>query len=468
MKTKKWHRRLLRTLGVLGLLLVLLFFFSTSTIDTTPYFETSYYKNTIKKMDTVVKNMTEVKGQLSAGFASINITPSNVQSSPDTSKGQFNAIKLAGFGDGKIAIGIHDSIFAKAIAIAVNGKELIFISADMVSIPESVVVQVEANLKSEITREQLFFGATHTHSSIGNCTPGFVGKSFGGAFQPEVVTWLSTKFTQLILNARKDKQPASFSSGNIRTPNLVRNRIIGETGRLNDRLNLVSFEQKNGKKAVIGIFAAHATTIGAWNDTYSGDYPGYFQRSLEDANIDLALFFAGTVGSHSHKGEGEKFDRARYVGETLADSAKVLLKRMTYDSVVTMASTTVDIEIPKLQAFYVSDSRRISPFLSSKLIPEMKSINLQGLRLNNLVWITMPYELSGEYGIDLKNALQLEGYNSALTSFNGQYLGYIVPQKYYYYGNYEPRLMGWYGPSMGDYLMELKYRLANELTNSRL
>jgi neutral ceramidase len=153
------------------------------------------------------------------------------------------------------------------------------------------------------------------------------------------------------------------------------------------------------------------------------------------------------VGSHSNKGEGEKFDRARYVGETLADSAKVLLKRMTYDSVVTMASTTVDIEIPKLQAFYVSDSRRISPFLSSKLIPAMKSINLQGLRLNNLVWITMPYELSGEYGIDLKNALELEGYNSALTSFNGQYLGYIVPQ---------------------NYLMELKYRLANELTNSRL
>ena len=468
MKTRRWQRRLLRIFGVLALLLVLLFFFSTSPIDTAPYFETSYYKNTIQKMDSAVKNMTEVKGEFSAGFASINITPSNVEDAPDASKGQFNAIKLAGFGDGKIAIGVHDSIFAKAIATEVNGKEVVFISADLVSIPESIVAQVAENLKYEISREQLFFGATHTHSSIGNCIPGFVGKSFGGEFQPEVVTWLSTKFTQLILSARKDKQPARFASGNIRTPNLVRNRIIGETGRLNDRLNLVSFEQKNGKKAVIGIFAAHATTIGAWNDTYSGDYPGYFQRSLEEKGTDLALFFAGTVGSHSNKGEGEKFDKARYVGETLADSANVLLKRMTYDSVVTMASAAVGLEIPKLQAFYVTDSRRISPFLSSQLMPEMKSIYLQGLRLNDLVWITMPYELSGEYGLDLKNALELEGYNSALTSFNGQYLGYIVPQKYYYYDNYEPRLMGWYGPSMGDYLMELKYRLANELTNARL
>lgn len=101
-------------------------------------------------------------------------------------------------------------------------------------------------------------------------------------------------------------------------------------------------------------------------------------------------------------------------------------------------------------------------------MPELTSIYLQGLKLNNLVWIAMPYELSGEYGIDLKNALELEGYNSALTSFNGGYLGYIVPQKYYYYDTYESRLMGWYGPNMGDYLMELNYRLANKLTNSRL
>ena len=80
----------------------------------------------------------------------------------------------------------------------------------------------------------------------------------------------------------------------------------------------------------------------------------------------------------------------------------------------------------------------------------------------------MPYELSGEYGIDLKNALELKGYNSAFTSFNGQYLGYIVPEKYYYYDTYEARLMGWYGPSMGDYLMELNYKLADALTGVRL
>lgn len=468
MKIKKWQRRSLRVFGSLALLLLLLFVFATEPIDNTPYFQTKYYKNTIDNMDAEVKTMTEAKGELYAGFSKANITPKIIGGSADASKGEFNTIKMAGFGDGQIAKGVHDSIFAKAVALQVGDKEVVLISADMVLIPESVVLKVAENVKDRISRKQLFFGATHTHASIGNCIPGFVGKSFGGEYQPEVVEWLSGKFTALIRGALQNKQLAKFSSGYVRTPDLVRNRIIGETGRLNDKLNLLSVVQNNGKKAVIGIFSAHATTIGPWNDTYSGDYPGYFQRSLESSGTDLALFFAGTVGSHSNKGEGEKFAKAKYIGEALANSTKMMLEKMQYDSLMTMASVTTQLEIPKLQAFYVSDWRRLSPFVGGELMPELKSIYLQGLKLNNLIWIAMPYELSGEYGIDLKNALALEGYHSALTSFNGQYLGYIVPQKYYYYDTYEARLMGWYGPSMGDYVMELNFKLANALTGSRL
>ncbi|MUH34646.1 hypothetical protein D9O36_02225 [Zobellia amurskyensis] len=468
MKTKKWQRRLIRVFGTLLLLLMLLFYVSTSTIDTTPYFKTLYYKSSIEKMDSAIKNKVEVNGPLLAGFASTNITPKVVEGLSKPENGEFNTIKMAGFGDGQIAVGVHDSIFAKAVALEVDGKEIVFVSADMILIPEAVVLEIEHSLKNRVSRKQLFFGATHTHSSIGNCIPGFVGKSFGGDFQPEVVAWLGNKFTQLILQALENKRPAKISSGYKHVPNLVRNRIIGEPGRLNDKLSMLSIVQDNGQNAAIAIYAAHATTIATWNDKYSGDYPGYFQRSLEENGVDLALFFAGTVGSHSNKGEGEKFEKAKYIGEALADSAKVLLNNMVYDSTLIMASMTTELEIPKLQAFYVSKRRRLSAFMGNQLLTKMKSIYLQGIKLNDFVWIAMPYELSGEYGIDLKNALELKGYNSALTSFNGQYLGYIVPQKYYYYDTYEARLMGWYGPSMGDYLMELNFKMANALTNTRL
>ena len=468
MRTKKWERRLLRVLAALVIIFLLLRIFAFGAIDTTPYFETSYYHHTIQKIDAEIKGMAETQGLLQAGFSKVSITPKIGVDSPDANKGEFNAIKMAGFGSGQIAVGIHDSIFAKAIALKVGQKELVLVSADLVFMPESVVAKVQENVKDRISRKQLYFGATHTHSSLGNCIPGVVGKSFAGEYQPEVVQWLSEKFTQLILNALEDKRPAKFASDLISVPNLVRNRIIGETGRLNDKLNLFSVVQDNDRQAVIGIYSAHATIIGTWNDKISGDYPGYFQRALEAKGVDLALFFAGTVGSQSNMGIGEKFDKAKYIGETLADSAEVLLKRMEYDSIVTLAPIATQMEIPELQAFYISDRLRLSPLVGGMLIPKPESLYLQGFRLNNFVWIAMPYELSGEYGVELKNSLELKGYNSALTSFNGQYLGYIVPEKYYYYDTYEARLMGWYGPSMGDYLMELNYKLSGALTGVRL
>jgi len=464
----KWLKTLLKIIGTLIVLLIILFYFATSTIDTTPYFETQYYRNTIKNIEEAVKHKTEANGQLLAGFARTNITPKIVNGTPDPNKSEFNNIKMAGYGSGKIATGVHDSIFAKAIAIEVNNESIVLINADLIAIPEDVVTKVTDELKGKISREQLFFGATHTHSSIGNCMPGYVGKRFGGEYQPEVVEWISKKFSNLILKALADKKPAQFSSGYIKVPGLVKNRIIGESGRLNNKLDLLSFIQENGRRATIGAFSAHATVIGTDNEEYTGDYPGYFQRHLEDKGIDLAMFFAGTVGSHSNKGIGEKFEKARYIGETLADSASVALNKMEHMSTIDLTAISSEIEIPKLQFFYISDRLRLSPYLGSKLIPEMNPIQVQGLKLNNLIWLALPYELSGEYGLDLKNALELQGYNSVLSSFNGQYLGYIVPQKYYYFDTYEARLMGWYGPSMGDYLMELNFKLANELTDTKL
>ncbi|MEZ4971031.1 MAG: neutral/alkaline non-lysosomal ceramidase N-terminal domain-containing protein [Flavobacteriaceae bacterium] len=464
----KWLRALLKFFGVLIVLFIILFFFATSTIDTTPYFETEYYRNTIKNIEGAIKNKTEAKGPMLAGFSRTNITPKIVNGTPDPAKGEFNNIKMAGYSNGKIATGVHDSIFAKAIAVEVDKETFVLINADLVSIPEEVIKRVTDNLKGKISRKQLFFGATHTHSSIGNCMPGYVGKSFGGEYLPEVVEWLGQKISVLILQALADKKPAQFSSGYIKVPNLVRNRIIGESGRLNDKLDLLSFIQENGKKATIGAFSAHATVIGPDNEQYTGDYPGYFQRHLEENGTDLALFFAATVGSHSNKGLGEKFEKAKYIGEALADSALSALNKMEYRANVDLTTISSEIEIPKLQFLYISDRLRLSPYLGSKLMPKTAPIHIQGLKLSNLIWLALPYELSGEYGLDLKNALELEGYNSVLSSFNGQYLGYIVPQKYYYYDTYEARLMGWYGPSMGDYLMELNFKIANELTHTKL
>lgn len=467
---KKWLKRILITVGILLLIISGIVFYSVSKVDKTPYFETEYYTNTIESITKVSEDRIKSDGKFEAGFAKVTITPTVVAGEENPLKGEFRAVKLAGFGDGQIATGVHDSVFTKAVAVRVDGNTAVLVSSDLLLMSPVVVEEVKRSIEnsSDLKREQIFFGATHTHASVGNTIPGIVGKQFGGEFQPGVVKWLAQQITKVIFKAVADIKPAEFSSGYIHAPNLVKNRIIGSSGRLNDKLTVLSFKQDGGRSAVIGVFAAHPVSIGEWNDKFSGAYPGYFQRALEKSGADMAMFFAGTTGSHTKVGKGERFEKARYIGETLADSAEVVLSKMQYSDTLQLSFISAELEIPKLQAIYITEDLRLSTPVGHMLMPEIKGAYVQSLRIGNFIWIAMPYELSGEYAIDLKNALELKGYNSAMTNFNGQYLGYIVPAKYYYYDTYESRLMGWYGPFMGDYLMELNFKMAGCLTGIRL
>ena len=468
---KKPLKKTLKVLAVILIIFAGLSYYLFSSVDKTPYLDADYYKSTIKRLNSILENNKEVNGPLLAGFAKVNITPKIEPGKPDDpANGEFNHIKMAGFGDGQIAKGVYDSVYTKAVALKVDGELVVLVSGDILFMPPDVAKQVRGEVQKNlgIAPGQLFFGATHTHSSWGNFVPGLIGKAFGGDYNPEVVKWLGKKVTEVIGKAVADLQPAEIGTGYAHAPHLVKNRMIGKTGRLNDKFTVVSIKQNEGRSAVIGVFAAHPVVVGDWSDRMGGDYPGEFQKSLESKGVDMAMFFAGTVGSHTNLGKGSRFEKIKYIGSTLADSAIAVMGRINYADSVDFSYVTSDIDIPRIQPIYVTENLRLSPQASDLIFPDMGVSYVQALKVNNFIWFTMPCEISGEYAIDVKNALEVYGYNSVFTSFNGQYLGYVVPGKYYYYDHYETRIMGWFGPSFGDYLMELDYTMARDLTGIRL
>ncbi|MCK5774561.1 MAG: hypothetical protein KAH25_00205, partial [Bacteroidales bacterium] len=64
-----------RVLGVLLIIISITTYFSVSYVDTTPYFETEYYKTTIERLKKAEADLDTASGNLFAGFARINITP---------------------------------------------------------------------------------------------------------------------------------------------------------------------------------------------------------------------------------------------------------------------------------------------------------------------------------------------------------------------------------------------------------
>jgi neutral ceramidase len=443
--------------GIFLGILILIFFLGTSFVKRTSYYEEGYFKNTQVRIDSIKRVSFSEHDSIKAGFSKVSITPSIQSATENYSEGKFIQVPLAGFGSrkGKNASGIHDSIFIKAVALKVKSQLLVIVSADLLIMPPNIIDSVSVLLSEDgIRRDQLFFSATHSHSSLGGWGSGYVGEQFAGKENKNIQKWIISQIRKAVNIAVADLSSASIGTGSFDAGTYTRNRVIGEAGTKNDDFTYIVIEQSRGKKAIIGSFSAHATTMGDHNMEFSADYPGYWERRIEAKYADLALFFAGSVGSQSPVGKGDGFERSRFIGESLADSLMIRLPQTALYKMITLSSVSLKVQLPEYHV-RLTTKLNLSSFLSTKLMPLPENVYFQALRIGNMLWITTPCDFSGEYALQIKQSLAAEGFSSLVTSFNGSYIGYVVPGKYFYRDEYESKLMGWFGPNMGDYAMDL-------------
>lgn len=450
-------RKLLYSILFIAAFIGLVFFLLTGSVKDDPLMTSNYFKKTMSRVDSLKKTENPVFSSMQAGFCKINITPGINNSVDDASTGKFKVVPLAGFGNrkGKPATGVHDSIFIRSVALKVGPRQMIIVGADLLIMPPNIIDEAVGQLAVKgFTRDQLLFSATHSHSSIGAWGPGFIGEQFAGKANPEIQKWLVNCLVKAALGAVSDLSSAQISSGSFAAVNLTRNRFIGELGTKNSDFTYILINQKGKRKAVIGSYSAHATTQGAGNMLFSGDYPGYWERRMEAGSFDMALFCAGSIGSQSPGGKGKEFESARYIGESLADTLINKLPLNTYQDSSSFSAATLRVTLPEYH-IRITPRINLSTWLSNKLMPEPKNVYFQVVRIGKLVWISAPSDFSGEFALQIKYAMAAKGYDAVVTSLNGSYIGYIVPGRYFYMDEYEPKLMGWFGPTMGDYAMEL-------------
>ncbi len=300
--------------GISLLFLLILVISATSFVKRTSFYDEHYYKNTQVKIDSIKNVCFSESDSISAGFAKVSITPSLGNTIENYSEGSFIQVPLAGFGDrkGKYATGIHDSIFVKAVALKVRSQLIVIISTDLLIIPPNITDSVMVLLsKDGIRRDQLFFSATHSHSSLGGWGPGYFGQEFAGKENKNIQKWIVFQIRKAVNEAVADLSPASIGSGSFDAGSYTKNRVVGEAGTKNDEFSYIVLEKINGKKAVIGSFSGHATTLGGDNLEVSSDYPGYWVRKTEEEYADLAMFSAGSVGSQSVSGKGRQIRKIK-------------------------------------------------------------------------------------------------------------------------------------------------------------
>jgi neutral ceramidase len=384
---------------------------------------------------------------------------------------------LGGFGGRKShpSQGTHDTLWAKAVAVSDGEDTAILIGADLLLTTPGIadIVRQGLSRESPLRGDDLFFTASHTHSGPGSLAPGWAAEQYFGPYNPEVLASIGGSVLDAAREAYRDLQPARMALAEVRAGDLIRNR--SRQGPVDDEISILLLEQASGRRCVLFSFSAHATVLSDRNLLFSADYPGYSQRFLEQQTGATAVFLGGAVGSMSYRipmqamealaGTGsspeDPFTRCQALGEEIGRRIIPAIQNPAWISEAEVASVGTAFESPPVQWRLLSPNWRMSNILTRAL-----GVSTRGwmsmVRIGNALFVNVPGDLSGEISADWKQWAAQKGYDLWCSSFSGEYLGYISPDRYYTQwadskGQLasETGLMSWMGPQQEAYFTSL-------------
>ncbi|MFN8321638.1 MAG: neutral/alkaline non-lysosomal ceramidase N-terminal domain-containing protein [Chitinophagales bacterium] len=449
---------------ILTLLAVILFLFVTIAVvclkplDTTPYQDTAFYSKEMALLDSLTGAPANAESDsvITVGWSRVNLLPPF--STP---------IAIDAHRDGKHFEGVHDSIYVRAFVFKQGKKKIAYISADLLIIPPTVTKIFDTILNREgFNQNNIYFTATHTHTSIGAWYNSVVGEIFAGKYDERIPKFIASRIAEAITEAEKKCIPAQIGYGEFPTQKLVFNRLVTQMahlpdslGRVDSLIRVVKIEQATGEKAAIITFAAHNTVFHENLMKLSADWCGQMMQQLDrSGKINFASFSAGEVGSHGpYEKTKNQEEEAKYISNGVA---QIVLQnfdsiRTEYVSHMHMIHLPIYLREPNLR---VIENIVIRPWLFKKMFGDER-VYMNTFQVGPVYFAGMPCDFSGELIAETDSVADAHYLNLLVTSFNGGYIGYITRSRWYKLNTYETRTMGWFGDRNGEYLNEILSRL---------
>ncbi|UFH56655.1 neutral/alkaline non-lysosomal ceramidase N-terminal domain-containing protein [Spirosoma sp. KNUC1025] len=446
---------------LLGLVVFILLFLAVSLapVDDTPYQQMPYYQHTKQRL-AQLSAPPAPQMAIRAGWAKESITPTFT-----TATGGYGARR------GKHWHVISDSIFARAIVLDNGTTKVAVVGLDLLITPPTVVEALKKRLPEVGLRwENVYTGAIHSHNSMGGWAPGLVGQLIAGGYEEKIVTLITEGVLKAIRKAQANVAPVTVGYGQADASDHIYNRIgfSGPTGPLDGMIRVLKLQKSArpgsaDESALLCSFSGHATLFedDKWN-YLSRDYPGSLVDRLEKKAASFAVFMAGAVGSTGPEARGKTdFQEVRNYAGDLALRIEQTVPQIQTKPDSTLEILTLPLELREPHPRVIGNWR-VRPWLFYAIYGDYPS-DLKGVRIGKTVLIGTPCDFSGELSTDLQPLAAKKGLNLMITSFDGGYIGYVTPDKYYNRTTYETRDMNWFGPYNGDYFKEMMAGLLNKL-----
>lgn len=249
-----------------------------------------------------------------AGVARIDITPDK-------------PIAMGGYGQraGLLSEGVHDALFAKALYLTDGENRLLFITTDLISIPDQIYARVVSGLVGAGVIEEagLCLSASHTHSG-----PDVEESLIIASPTREYLDGLVEKLIRVGTEATASPVPVKLKIAVGEAGFLTNRRAMETRSPVDPRVLAFEVDETQNGKPFAVLFGAgcHAVCLGHDNLKISADYPGSAQRYIEnEMGCSSALFINLTEGNiiPSTRPKYDSLDTRGYLGGTFEDAQKV-------------------------------------------------------------------------------------------------------------------------------------------------
>jgi hypothetical protein len=266
------------------------------------------------------------------------------------------AVYMAGFGHNRVAVSVHDDLYARCLAFSAGAKPLVVCEVDLIGFFIDDVQRVRA----KVPEADVVVASTHVHE--GPDTMGLWGPAVGqSGIDDGYNSFVVDRIAEAAKGALAALEPATPTLAMVHTAELDSFIDDDRPPLVHDSdLIILSLTGKSGKPIATAVnWANHPETLGSRNTQISADYPGFFYKQLEARLGGMAVLWNGAVGGmQSPLGARIKdpatgdiaaensFRKTQVLGERIADLAADAVRSAKPVSIDTVVFVERKINIP--------------------------------------------------------------------------------------------------------------------------
>lgn len=269
---------------------------------------------------------TVARAEFLAGAAKTVITPD---------LRAYGPVYMAGFGNNRVATGVHDDLYARCLAMKAGPQPLVMCEVDLIGLFLDDTRRIRDEVLKKHPRAAVVVASTHVHEgpdTMGQWGPNQLTPGMNDSY----MAFATARIAEAAVTALDRMRPARATFATVTNPELDGYIDDGRPPVRHDSdLILMALDGSDGKPiATVVNWANHPETLGSKNTEITADYPHYLCERLESRRGGIGVLWNGAVGGmQSPLGSKVKdpetgaeskdatFRKAEVIGNRVADLA---------------------------------------------------------------------------------------------------------------------------------------------------